>query len=238
MSDPDNRNHQDNMDHSDDVRDGELGQIVRSGANYHTASPALRRRIAGALRADTARALPSLTAWRPWLGISVGFACGALATWFVLALPVDADPTARIENEVIAAHTRSLMVAHATDVASSDQHTVKPWLSARLNFSPPVPDLSTDGFPLAGGRLDYIADRPVAALLYQRHQHVINVFVWPVPNRIGRSTSDITRRASAKGFNTLSWKQAGMEYWVVTDLSVGELNAFAQRLQQRNAERT
>jgi anti-sigma factor RsiW len=171
-------------------------------------------------------------AWRSWLGIGVGFACGALATWLALVLQADVNPVERIENEVIAAHSRSLMAAHATDVASSDRHTVKPWLSARLDFSPPVPDLSADGFPLAGGRLDYLAERPVAALLYQRHQHMINVFVWPAANTAIPSP----RHASRKGFNTVAWTQDGMQYWIATDLGNGELAVFTQQFRQRIAE--
>jgi anti-sigma factor RsiW len=200
----------------------------------HAASPALRRQIVESLRAHDARATPAppTASWRPWLNIAVGFACGAVATWLLFMLPVNADPAERTENEVIAAHARSLMVAHATDVASSDQHTVKPWLSAHLDFSPPVPDLSGDGFPLTGGRLDYVSGRPVAALLYMRHQHVINVFVWPAPEAASASP----RSASRKGFNTIAWQQGGMQYWVVTDLGNGELSAFTQLLRQRATE--
>jgi anti-sigma factor RsiW len=226
MSDRNNRSNQD----SD--RDSELGELVRSGATYHAASSALRQQITGALRAQSTHTAPVWMAWRPWLSIGAGFACGAIATWLAFMLPVNTDPAERIENEVIAAHARSLMATHATDVASSDRHTVKPWLSARLDFSPPVPDLSGDGFPLTGGRLDYIAERPVAALLYQRHQHVINVFVWPARD----TASANSRNASGKGFNTVAWNQGGMQYWVVTDLGAGELNAFTQLLRQRSME--
>jgi anti-sigma factor RsiW len=229
MSDRDNRN---TRDIQDTERDSALGELVRSGATYHAASPALRQQITGALRAQSAQPAPAWMTWRTWLNIGVGFACGAIATWLAFMLPVNADPAERIENEVIAAHSRSLMATHATDVASSDQHTVKPWLSARLDFSPPVPDLSADGFPLTGGRLDYVAERPVAALVYQRHQHVINVFVWPATD----TGSAISRNASRKGFNTVAWNQGGMQYWVVTDLGNGELNSFTQLLRQRNLE--
>lgn len=228
MSDRDNRNHQDNQNN----RDSELGELVRSGATYHTASSALRQQITGALRAQNTRIAPPWITWRPWFSIGVGFACGAIATWLAFMLPVNTDPAERIENEVIAAHARSLMATHATDVASSDRHTVKPWLSARLDFSPPVPDLGGDGFPLTGGRLDYIAERPVAALLYQRHQHVINVFIWPTRDTASASS----RNASSKGFNTVAWNQGGMQYWVVTDLGAAELNAFSQLVRQRSME--
>jgi anti-sigma factor RsiW len=229
MSDRDNRNHQDKQDHG---RDSALGELVRSGATYHSASPVLRRRITAALHARDTQRAPAWLAWRTWLNAGAGFACGAIATWLAFTLPVNGDQAERLENEVIAAHARSLMAAHATDVASADQHTVKPWLSARLDFSPPVSDLSADGYPLTGGRLDYVAERPVAALLYQRHRHVINVFVWPASN----AGSAPPRSASRKGFNTVAWNQGGMQFWVVTDLATGELNAFTHLLQQRNLE--
>jgi anti-sigma factor RsiW len=225
MSDKDDRNRQDGQDNE---RDGALDELVRTGATYHRAPPALRRQIAGSLRTQRP---PSASAWLPrraWLNTDVGFACGAIATWLAFAFQANTDPAERIESEVIAAHVRSLMAAHATDVATSDQHTVKPWLSARLDFSPSVPDLSAEGYLLTGGRLDYVAERPVAALLYQRHQHIINVFVWPAPAVPNASP----RHASRKGFNTVEWKQDGMQYWVVTDLGAGELSAFAQLLRQ------
>ena len=209
-----------------------LGEIIRSSATYHAATPVLRDEIAGALRRASPQSAPVRTTWRPWLQIGLGFAGGALATWLVFVLPIRADPAGDIGSEVVAAHARSLMAAHATDVAASDQHTVKPWLSARLDFSPPVPDLGGEGFPLIGGRLDYLAERSVAALVYQRHQHVINVFVWPVGAAAGATASNTAR----KGFNTLAWNEGGMQFWVISDLGAGELNAFAQRMRARVAE--
>ena len=144
-------------------------------------------------------------------------------------MPAVVDPALRIEGEVIAAHARSLMAAHATDIASSDQHAVKPWLSARLDFSPPVADLARDGFSLIGGRLDYLGERAVAALLYQRRQHVINVFVWPAEDM----SASAARGASRRGFNFVEWKQRGMRYWMVSDLGAAELSSFAQLMQLR-----
>lgn len=219
---------------SHDERERELGELLRGGAAYHPASPALRLQVTRSLRARNAPldAERWYASWPAWRAVGAGFACGAIATWLAFALPLNIDLTERTSNEVIAAHARSLLAAHATDVASGDQHTVKPWLSARLDFSPPVPELSADGFPLAGGRLDYIAERPVAALLYRRHQHVINVFIWPSPDAARASSAKAVR----KGFSTVSWQHDGMQYWVVTDLGDAELNDFTQMFRRRIAE--
>jgi anti-sigma factor RsiW len=132
----------------------------------------------------------------------------------------------QLTNEVVSSHIRSRMANHLTDVASSDQHTVKPWFAGKVDFAPPVIDLKEQGFPLQGGRLDYLQNRVVAAEVYKRNDHVINLFVWPASGN--RST---TKKLSvAKGYNVISWEDSGMNYAAVSELNAVELREFADLL--------
>ncbi len=134
-----------------------------------------------------------------------------------------------LAQEVVSAHIRSLMANHLTDVASSDQHTVKPWFAGRLDFSPPVIDLGAEGFPLVGGRLDYVTGHPAAALVYSRRKHLINLLIWPS----AESPANPAQPAAKNGFNLIHWTQAGMTWWAVSDLNAGELGQFAQMMRAR-----
>jgi anti-sigma factor RsiW len=124
-----------------------------------------------------------------------------------------------IQNEIVASHVRSMLASHLTDVETSDQHTVKPWFNGRIDFSPPVVDLAPQGFPLVGGRVDYIGGRVVAALVYRRHGHIINLFVWP-----GSPAS--LRTAAREGYNLDEWSADGLSFWAISDVSAADLAAF------------
>src|SRR5262249_34972775 len=155
------------------------------------ADPSLRFETPGELIRrvrDSTAAPPSLFSHnRSWRGTSVSrvtrvavpMAIGAMLTLLIAPLALRNTEATATQREVVASHVRSMMAAHLMDIASSDQHTVKPWFNGKLDFSPPVIDLSRDGFPLIGGRLDYIEERPVAALIYRHNKHLINVFMWP-----------------------------------------------------------
>jgi anti-sigma factor RsiW len=201
---------------------------IRTDASYHTAPERLRSRIASAgARHDSTAMRERVIRWWP---AAAGFAAGVIATCIVFLLPplvAREDPLLR---DVVASHVRATLDQRLVDVASSDQHTVKPWLSARLDFSPPVRDFAANGFELAGGRLDYVAGRPVADLVYRHRQHVIDVFIWPAtPDRPLRSFV-------LQGFNVANFARGGMTFWVVSDVAQADLEAFAQGLAQAPRE--
>jgi len=129
-------------------------------------------------------------------------------------------------SAVLAGHIRSLQANHLVDVPSSDRHTVKPWFQGKLDFSPPVPDLSELGWTLIGGRLDYLEGRPVAALIYKRRMHNINVFLWPNHG----SADEVIRQEDSQGYQILHWNGAETTYWVVSDLNGAELLEFGRAL--------
>jgi anti-sigma factor RsiW len=209
-------------------RQRKLGESLRRDLEYHRAPDLLRERVMRDLRASVPRAdLPArrvAPAWR-WLSVAAAFVVVVGGTWMVATLPRDRgdDATAR---EAVSGHIRSLMANHLTDVPSTDQHTVKPWFSGKLDFSPPVTDFAAVDYPLIGGRLDYVQGRSVAALVYMHRKHIINVFVWPMTSAHEALAPAITQR----GFHVIHGTHAGMAYWVVSDLNAAELAAFARLL--------
>jgi anti-sigma factor RsiW len=198
------------------------------------APAALKEKIGRAIPASTpsrANGYPSRRgAWMPRaVRFAVPMAIGAMLA-LIIAPRVIAPPlNQQLASEVVASHVRSLMATHLMDVASTDQHTVKPWFNGKLDFSPPVNDFVKDGFPLVGGRLDYIEGRPVAALVYQHGKHVINVFMWPTA---GTATS-AERIETEHGYNVEQLIVAGMNCWVVSDLNQLELDKFAELIRAK-----
>jgi anti-sigma factor RsiW len=214
-----------------------LGAAVRGAATYHRAPASLRDHIEASLppaktTAGTDGQVASgrgASGWRfVWQLLNgaglVAAACAALV--LVLVLPQSPSSDQRLTDEIVASHARALLTDHVVDIASSDQHTVKPWFSAKLDFSPPVRDLAEQGFPLVGGRLDYLERRPVAVLVYRHRQHQIEVFVWPADG----AGAPMTPRSS-QGYHVIGWTTAGMKFRAVSDVDATELQRLTDLLQ-------
>jgi anti-sigma factor RsiW len=186
----------------------------------------LRKRVRAALRSAAPPSRPrragTPAAWR-WLALAASLAVVTVGSW---RLAVEHTASEILTDEVLASHVRSLMPGHLSDVVSSDQHTVKPWFNGKLDFSPPVHDFSGRGYPLLGGRLDYLNGRAVAALVYGRRQHLINVFLWPAAARAGGGAP-----LERQGYHLLHWTTPEYTYWVASDLGLSELTSFAGLLQ-------
>jgi len=203
-----------------------LGHLMKDGSFRFTPSANFEKRLRAAVRRET-KEKPAKQSWWRWSMAAASLAVVALAVWATVVILNRPASDTLVAQEVVSSHVRSLMAQHLTDVPSSDQHTVKPWFDGKLDFSPPVKDLKEQGFELKGGRLDYIDSRPVAALVYQRRQHLINVFVWPA-----KSGSKSTTQASvSQGYNLVRWTNSGMDWWAISDLNLAELQQFVQMLQ-------
>lgn len=208
--------------------------LQRSSLAY--AAPAvLRDRIQRSLRTSSGVEVqerrfewPSLHIWQ-WAGAFAVLVLLSVSGWQLTVRLRAPSTDQRIAAEVFSSHVRSLEANHLMDVASTDQHTVKPWFDGKLDFSPPVEDLASDGYPLVGGRLDYLEGREVAALIYQRRKHFINVFVWPNPTG-SNSTQAIEPR---QGYNIMRWSHVGFQFWTVSDVSAPDLAEFVRLLETR-----
>ena len=205
--------------------DQALQTAIKTGAQYFPAPADLRKRVQSSVRqvGKSQRTLPVMP-WR-WLAVAASVVFVVILAWALIPRGLDAEQL--VAQEVVSSHVRSLMVAHLADVMSSDQHRVKPWFTGKLDFSPPVKDLSKEGFPLVGGRLDYLENRPVAALVYKRRNHVINLIIWPSSH----DTHVKTKALARQGYHLVHWSQSGMMYWAISDLNDTELQEFVRLVQ-------
>jgi anti-sigma factor RsiW len=214
---------------------GELKRIEASRRQlqeselFEQASPQLgdriRKQIAQATVIERGKLFSSRRLLLPGFG-ALAAAAAVLAVVFLIFQTN--NRSTRIAAELIDAHVRSLQPGHLTDVLSTDEHTVKPWFDGKLDFIPPVSDFSKQGFPLVGGRLDIIDGQNVAALVYSRRKHLINVFVWPHrEQRMILATS-----GSHQGYNWFKWQSADMQFWLVSDVSPSDLRELKDLLPQ------
>ena len=206
-----------------------LSEVLVKSATHYSAPATLRSR----LEAQIARP-PDLRQSRqprmmPWRGLAIAasFALFVVAGWNAWLLQ-SGGPSHDLQQEIVSDHIRSLMANHLSDVASEDRHTVKPWFMGKLDYSPPVDDLASEGFMLVGGRLDYAGGKPVAAVVYQHRAHVINVFVWPT--REGDDALPQPRWSSDHGYHLAHWSRSGMTYWAISDVDPAEFTRLANLL--------
>jgi anti-sigma factor RsiW len=210
------------------ARLSELQSSVQTLATRFNAPPALAQRLFDTLPAPRPERIKTeIPSWWRTLAIGATAAAMALLAWNLSFKIVDRanDP---VLLEVISAHVRSLMADHLTDLTSAERHSVKPWLSNRLDFAPPVHDFASEGFALLGGRLDYVGGKPAAAIVYRYRQHLINVFVWPS----AESSDSPVRISNYRGYNSTSFHSGGMSYWTVSDLNSDDLRKLTTLLQR------
>jgi anti-sigma factor RsiW len=207
----------------------DLRESLRAANLRQRASEALRSRIRAALPVD-ARPQPIAPPRRPMLEWFAAAAAILIAIFLAgkLLPNIGGQKPNLVAEEIVASHIRSLQPGHLLDVESTDQHTVKPWFDGKLDFAPPVIDLASKGYPLVGGRLDYLGHRNVGALVYQRRKHLINVFVWP--EELG--AAKLPELQTMQGYNLIFWSYHGMYFCAVSDLNAAELHQFAQLLEQ------
>jgi anti-sigma factor RsiW len=206
--------------------------VSQKGVRWRAPDHVRAQVLAAITREAVRQARPTVSPWvktfalvRQWLFVP---SLAALAASLFLVLgPIQNQ--ASIPDEVVAGHVRSQLANHLTDVATSDQHTVKPWFNGKIDFSPPVVDLAPQGFPLVGGRVDYVNGRVVAALVYRRRGHLINLFIWPAPPG---ATSATTR----DGYSVENWSKDGLTFWAVSDAAADEISGFREAFIEQTAK--
>jgi anti-sigma factor RsiW len=205
-----------------------LQTALRAGSLRFKAPTDLQKRIRASLqRASKPERIAFPVPWR-MLAVAASLMIVALTTWGLARTSLVPPANDFVAREVVYSHVRSLLAKEPVDIVSSNQHTVKPWFTGKLDFAPTVKDLTEQGFPLIGGRVDYLDDRQVAALLYGRHQHKINLFIWPSAKDSDVEATTQTRQ----GYHLIHWAASGMTFWAISDLNTAELQQFMQLIQK------
>ena len=230
-----------------------LAGAIDAVASYHKAPPALRERIQSSLRDGIPQSThgvaqvspPWVTSRREdsrislfetpwtWLGLAAAVLLALVFAWNLAPVSRRSGAEQFLAAQLVASHVRSLMADHLMDVASTDQHTVKPWFDGKLDFAPTVVNPAGEGFPLLGGRLDYLDNRPVAALVYQRRKHFINVFIWPIEPRDASAPATLITH---EGYQLLHWVDSDLTFWAVSDISDHELLALKELILKQTAQ--
>ena len=198
--------------------------LLRSDGMRHLAPDELKERI---LRLPGLSARPAHTRARLPGWLAPGVAGALAASLAMVTFTAQTQQAAMIDDQIISGHVRSLQPGHLIDVQTSNKHVVKPWFNGKIDFSPPVPDLADQGFPLAGGRLDSVGGKTVPAIIYKRRLHTVNVFVWPEGETHERSFEK-------DGFAVVEWSQAGLRYAAISDIPAAELRQFEQLFRKRS----
>jgi anti-sigma factor RsiW len=197
-----------------------LRGALQSANLYQPAPQRLEDKIRASLPGLQPGARPSIKSrpWQDWLAIAAAIAIVAFVGIGIFSLRQRGRTENLLADEVVESHVRSLQLGHLEDVQSTDQHTVKPWFDGKIDFAPPVTDFTAQGFPLVGGRLDYLDHHNVAALVYQRRKHIINVFIWPDETR----TTEEPSTETIDGYNIIHWRQNAMNFWMISDVSADD----------------
>ena len=203
-----------------------LRSLVHNGAKYFAAPDLLKQRVTNQLA--QAETQPRRGRWLAIAAVVLLAALSGVLMWSMINARSRSRADEMLAQEIVSSHVRSLMLDHLIDVPSSDNHTVKPWFNGKLDFAPEVKDLSAQGFPLIGGRLDYIGNRSVAALVYQKRKHPINLFVWAASETADQSEQQFSRQ----GYNLVHWIKSGTSYWAVSDVNNPDLHEFVQLVRQ------
>jgi len=203
-----------------------LSAIVRTNGVRYEAPGGFSTRIAGMPEIAVTRSRNDNSIFR-WAAPGLA---GALAASLAMVVLVNPGENSIVDQEIVSSHVRSLQPGHLTDVETTNQHIVKPWFNGRIEFSPPVPELARQGFPLAGGRLDSLDGRTVAAIVYRRRLHAVNLYVWPAPNSVERSFAK-------GGFTVTEWSNSGLRFAAVSDIPGGELEQFETEFRKESDRR-